>query len=82
MPWVANLHEVFLLANQAGEPSLWPSLRKQCGHYTQIVWRNTTHVGCATKVCDKNSPFQGFTRWQFWVCNYSPPGNFVGQRPY
>ncbi len=53
-----------------------------CGHYTQLVWRNTTHVGCATRVCDKNSPFQGFTRWQFWVCNYSPPGNFVGQRPY
>ncbi|MDY7230138.1 CAP domain-containing protein [Hyalangium rubrum] len=55
---------------------------KQCGHYTQIVWRNTTHVGCAMKLCDKNSPFQGFTRWEFWVCNYSPPGNFVGQRPY
>jgi uncharacterized protein YkwD len=55
---------------------------KVCGHYTQVVWRSTTHLGCATKVCDKNSPFSGFTRWQFWVCNYSPPGNFVGQRPY
>lgn len=55
---------------------------KVCGHYTQLVWRSTTHVGCATKVCDKNSPFSGFTRWQLWVCNYSPPGNFVGQRPY
>lgn len=53
-----------------------------CGHYTQIVWRNTTQVGCATKLCDKNSPFSGFTQWQFWVCDYSPPGNFVGQRPY
>jgi len=55
---------------------------KVCGHYTQLVWRSTTHVGCATKECDKNSPFAGFTRWQIWVCNYSPPGNFVGQRPY
>jgi pathogenesis-related protein 1 len=53
-----------------------------CGHYTQIVWRNTTQVGCATKVCDKNSPFNGFTQWQIWVCNYSPPGNITGQRPY
>jgi len=55
---------------------------KACGHYTQLVWRNTTHVGCATKECDKNSPFAGFTRWQLWVCNYSPPGNFAGHRPY
>jgi hypothetical protein len=55
---------------------------KECGHYTQIVWRNTTQVGCATKVCNKNSPFSGFTQWQFWVCDYSPPGNFVGERPY
>ena len=55
---------------------------KVCGHYTQLVWRNTTHVGCAMKECDKNSPFSGFSRWWFWVCDYSPPGNFVGQRPY
>lgn len=55
---------------------------KQCGHYTQIVWRSTTQVGCATKVCNKNSPFSGFTQWQLWVCDYSPPGNYSGQRPY
>ncbi|MDC0712474.1 CAP domain-containing protein [Stigmatella sp. ncwal1] len=55
---------------------------KVCGHYTQLVWRNTTQVGCAMKECSENSPFQGFTRWNFWVCNYSPPGNFAGQRPY
>jgi len=24
----------------------------------------------------------GFPNWEIWVCNYSPPGNFVGQRPY
>lgn len=54
-----------------------------CGHYTQIVWRNTTRVGCATKVCTKNSPFGAqFPTWQFWVCNYAPPGNYSGQRPY
>jgi uncharacterized protein YkwD len=55
---------------------------KVCGHYTQLVWRSTTHVGCATRECTQNSPFAGFSRWQFWVCNYSPPGNFAGQRPY
>lgn len=55
---------------------------KVCGHYTQIVWRDTKQVGCAMKVCTTNSPFTGFPQWQFWVCDYSPPGNFNGQRPY
>ncbi|AKF84210.1 Uncharacterized conserved protein YkwD, contains CAP (CSP/antigen 5/PR1) domain [Myxococcus fulvus] len=56
---------------------------KVCGHYTQVVWRKTTAVGCATVTCKKNSPFGAdFPTWQLWVCNYAPPGNFVGQRPY
>jgi uncharacterized protein YkwD len=44
-----------------------------CGHYTQIVWRNTRSVGCAV------ARGRGI---EIWVCNYDPPGNFVGQRPY
>ncbi|MCE9671640.1 CAP domain-containing protein [Myxococcus stipitatus] len=56
---------------------------KMCGHYTQIVWRNTKRVGCATQTCTENSPFGSrFPTWQLWVCNYAPPGNYVGQKPY
>ena len=44
-----------------------------CGHYTQLVWRNTTQVGCAMAIC-------GHT--EIWVCNYNPSGNWKGQRPY
>lgn len=47
---------------------------QKCGHYTQIVWRDTTEVGCAVKICDDKS--------QTWVCSYNPPGNFQGVRPY
>ena len=47
---------------------------KQCGHYTQMVWRNTQHVGCGMSIC----PNLG----QIWVCSYDPPGNWVGERPY
>lgn len=47
---------------------------KQCGHYTQVVWRDTTHVGCGAALC----PDSG----QIWACNYDPPGNWVGQKPY
>lgn len=55
---------------------------KECGHYTQLVWRDTTRVGCAHTTCNTNSPFSGFTSWDFWVCDYEPPGNFIGQKPY
>jgi pathogenesis-related protein 1 len=52
-----------------------------CGHYTQLVWRSTTSIGCALQQCSTGSPFGGGS-WWFAVCDYSPPGNFVGQRPY
>lgn len=54
---------------------------RQCGHYTQIVWRQTTGVGCAQKLCNVNSPF-GSGPWWLVSCNYEPPGNFVGRKPY
>jgi len=47
--------------------------RGMCGHYTQIVWKNTTEVGCALATCGQT---------EVWVCNYNPPGNFMGERPY
>ena len=40
-------------------------------HYTQIVWRNTTRVGCA---------MASNKRDDFLVCRYSPAGNVVGER--
>lgn len=47
-----------------------------CGHYTQIVWRDTLRVGCASVVCEDLA----FPRNV--VCNYAPAGNFRGERPY
>jgi pathogenesis-related protein 1 len=44
-----------------------------CGHYTQLVWRDTRDVGCAVA--------RGGGR-EIWVCNYDPPGNVVGRKPY
>ncbi len=52
-----------------------------CGHYTQVVWANSSLLGCGMTVCNQNSPFGGGS-WEFWVCNYDPPGNYIGERPY
>ena len=52
-----------------------------CGHYTQVVWRDSTELGCGMATCTANNPF-GSGPWQLWVCNYNPPGNYVGQKPY
>jgi pathogenesis-related protein 1 len=45
-----------------------------CGHYTQVVWKGSTEVGCGMAVCGNKG--------QIWVCNYDPAGNVVGQKPY
>ncbi|CAH8386459.1 unnamed protein product [Eruca vesicaria subsp. sativa] len=46
-----------------------------CGHYTQMVWRDTKRLGCASLVCDNGAGV-------FITCNYDPPGNYVGEKPY
>ena len=40
------------------------------GHFTQVVWRSTTQVGCGVATCGGQD---------LLVCNYSPAGNFGGQ---
>jgi hypothetical protein len=40
-------------------------------HYTQVVWRGTTHVGCA---------IYPTRNWDYLICRYSPPGNVDGRR--
>ena len=43
------------------------------GHYTQVVWRGTREVGCATARGAGND---------FLVCRYWPAGNWMGELPY
>lgn len=40
-------------------------------HFTQVIWKSTTKLGCAYKDCDM----------KYIICSYDPAGNFVGQGP-
>ena len=43
------------------------------GHYTQVIWRDTTKVGCGKSTAGGAD---------ILVCRYSPPGNYMGRKPY
>ena len=57
-------------------PGIFPKIStsgqwSDVGHYTQMIWKGTTRVGCAVHKSRK---------WDFLICRYSPPGNVLGQR--
>jgi uncharacterized protein YkwD len=43
------------------------------GHYSQMIWRATTEVGCG---------FAENNGIDMLVCDYNPPGNVMGERAY
>jgi uncharacterized protein YkwD len=56
------------------KPGVFPHVSKtrnwaDVGHYTQLIWKTTTHVGCAKASAQDND---------YLVCRYSPPGNWEG----
>ncbi|KAF3675629.1 putative basic form of pathogenesis-related protein 1-like [Capsicum annuum] len=86
-PYGENLAAAFPQLNAAGAVKMWFDEKKWydynsnscapgkvCGHYTQVVWRNSVRLGCARVRCNNG--------WVFITCNYDPPGNYIGQRPY
>ncbi|KAL1564553.1 pathogenesis-related leaf protein 6-like [Salvia divinorum] len=46
----------------------------QCLHYTQMVWHDSTQIGCARVRCNNG--------WYYIVCSYHQPGNWEGEMPY
>lgn len=51
------------------------------GHFSQVVWKASTSVGCATVDCSASGLGgigSGVAPW-FTVCNYESPGNFGGE---
>ena len=75
-PVAASVEE--LVGRWVGEPKGPLALN----HYTQMVWKDTKEVGCAT------ATVRGMTSdgWHganvYLVCRYSPPGNYEGVPAY
>jgi uncharacterized protein YkwD len=64
-----------------GKSSLPHEVFEKVGHLTQMVWKDTTKVGCVSLDCGvamtvngKSSDMNKYT-----VCNYAPSGNWKGQ---
>ena len=50
---------------------------EEWGHFSQIVWKGTKSVGCATQHCTNGLGNVGSNvAPYFTVCNYGPPGNY------
>lgn len=55
--------------------------RSKIGHYTQIMWDDTTQVGCASQFCStvtqNGRTLFGGKQSTLIVCHYSPQGNYI-----
>jgi hypothetical protein len=72
-----NMVDGWIEERQFYRPGLFPNVTttanwSDVGHYTQLIWRNTTHVGCALATGGGNDVL---------VCRYSPAGNWDGESP-
>ena len=57
-------------------PGIFPNVSRtgnwlDVSHYTQMIWRSTTSVGCAVHQTRSTD---------YLICRYSPPGNVDGRQ--
>ncbi len=71
--WVAERPNYATAKNKTDYDTETNPEAKGFGHWTQVVWKNTTKVGCGTAT----GTFGLVT-----ACRYAPPGNFQGQVPF
>jgi len=60
------------------EVSEYDPSNPQPSHFTQVVWKATTQVGCGVQSCDGIfDPSYG--KANYYVCEYYPAGNVIGE---
>ncbi|MEM7012192.1 MAG: CAP family protein [Verrucomicrobiota bacterium] len=73
--WYADKAEYDRLGAPKIRADGYPGQREMIGHYTAMVWRESTHVGFGAAIGKK-------TFRVYVVAHYSPRGNAVGEHPY
>jgi len=77
-PGTAKAHDIVTAwaaeaSNYDHEKNACIDTKRRCNHFTQVVWRNSSFLGCATAHDAQRD---------IWVCDYDPPGNDVAEKPY
>lgn len=54
-----------------------PGTSQGTGHFTQVVWKGSTQLGCGMARC--GNIFSDFGGAFFYVCRYAPAGNMAGE---
>ncbi|KAJ3790242.1 PR-1-like protein [Lentinula aff. detonsa] len=62
----------------SSEASQYDPNNPVASHFTQMVWKATTEVGCAVASCSGIFA-ASFGLASFYVCEYSPQGNVIGE---
>ncbi|KAH8349131.1 hypothetical protein KR084_006888 [Drosophila pseudotakahashii] len=63
--------------NEVQKYSFGDAWSPKTGHYSQLVWGETSLVGCGYAEYKDSSKYN-----KLYVCNYGPGGNVVGYNPY
>ena len=77
-PRLDTMIDMWTAEKQYFQPGTFPAVSQtgsweSVAHYSQMVWRETTDVGCG--VADNG-------RTEYLVCWYNPQGNFFGKTAY
>jgi len=64
-----------------GKSDLPHEVFEKVGHLTQMVWKDTTKVGCVSLDCGGAMTVNGIgsAMNKYTVCNYAPSGNYKGR---
>jgi len=65
------------LGSWAAEASQYDASNPVASHFTQMVWKATTEVGCAVAQCSGIFA-ASFGLASFYVCEYTVQGNVIG----